>query len=118
MAASFVPPDDEVILPHSWVVPTDVSSVQVAPESVDVQMLPSLTAAASCMPSADEVIERQSLPAPVDVFSVQVAPESADVQMLPSLSMGPALAHKVPSLTATASFVPSADETMSDQLLE
>ena len=39
-AASIVPSLEEVILHHFFVVPTDVSSVQVAPESLEVQIFP------------------------------------------------------------------------------
>ena len=38
-AASLVPSLEEVMLYHCFVAPTDVSSVHVAPESVEAQML-------------------------------------------------------------------------------
>jgi len=77
----------------------DVLSVQVPPESVDVQILPPvpeklLDAAASFVPSLLEAIaSHMSFPLPTGL-SVHVPPESVDVQMLPHL-------------TAAASFVPS-----------
>ena len=55
-AASFLPSLDDAICVQPCVLPTDVSSVQVSPESVDVQMVPSQTVAASLVPSFDDVI--------------------------------------------------------------
>ena len=89
---------------QSFVLPTDVSSVQVAPESADVQMFPLSTTAASFVPSLEEVMPNQDFVLPTDVSSVQVAPESADVQMFPPL-------------TTAASFVPSLEEVMPRQSL-
>jgi hypothetical protein len=40
VAASFVPSLEEVMNLQYFLIPTDVSSVQVAPESADVQMFP------------------------------------------------------------------------------
>jgi hypothetical protein len=82
-----------------FALPTEVSSVHVAPESVEVQMFPLQQLAASLVPSLDEVMECQSLPLPVEVFSVHVAPESVEVQMFPLE-------------TTAASLVPSLDEVM------
>ena len=82
-AASFVPSDDEVIADQSLVDPTDVSSVKVAPESADLQMLPPLTAATSFVPSDDEVIEYHLLVDPTDVSSVHVAPRRPDLRRWP-----------------------------------
>jgi len=119
-AASFLPSDDEAIEIQLLPVPVDVSSVQVTPESVDVQMLPPVVAggfeeggaatAASFVPSDDEAIDLQFLTDPVDVFSVQVTPESFDVQMLPKLA-----GH--PDETTAASFVPSDDIVIDFQYL-
>ena len=72
----------DVISYQLMVEPMDVSSVHVAPESLDVQMLPYSTNAASLDPSLLEVIPIH-LAEPADVSSVHVAPESLDVQMLP-----------------------------------
>ena len=74
---------DDVMERQPFVLPTEVSSVHVAPESVEVQMFPIQILAASLVPSLDEVMEFHSFPLPVEVFSVHVAPESAEVQMLP-----------------------------------
>ena len=88
-AASLVPSLDEVMLYQSCVLPTDVSLVQVAPESVEVQLCPSVfpppSAAASFVPSLDEVMQLQVLALPTELRSVQVAPESVEVQMFPAL---------------------------------
>ena len=56
-----------------FVLPTEVSSVQVAPESVEVQMFPSKTVAASLVPSLEEVMPIHSFVFPTEVSSVQVA---------------------------------------------
>ena len=69
---------------HSFVLPTEVSSIQVAPESVEVQMFPPKTVAASLVPSLEDVMSYQSFVLPTEVSSVQVAPESVEVQMFPS----------------------------------
>ena len=42
--------------------PVEVFSLHVAPESVEVQMLPFRTTAASLVPSLDEVMEYQFFP--------------------------------------------------------
>ena len=78
-----VPSLDEVIERQYLPLPVEVSSVHVAPESVEVQMFPTSTVAASLVPSLDEVMDCQLLPLPVEVFSVHVAPESVEVQMFP-----------------------------------
>ena len=52
--------------------------VQLAPESVEVQMLPPLTTAASFVPSDDEVMETH-LREPGAVCAVQLTPESIEV---------------------------------------
>jgi hypothetical protein len=83
VAASLVPSLEDVILLHSFVLPTEVSSVQVAPESVEVQMFPDVTVAASLVPSLQEVIPFHGFVLPTEVTSVQVAPESVEVQMFP-----------------------------------
>ena len=82
-AASFVPSSDEVMECQSCVGPTEVSSIQVAPESDESQMLPPFTTAASFVPSSDEVMERQDCVAPTEVSSIQVAPEFDESKMLP-----------------------------------
>ena len=102
-AASLVPSAEEVIPYHCFADPTLVSSVQVAPLLLEVQMLPKNAHAASFVPSADEVIPYQLLPPPPTTRSVQVAPLLSEVHMLP------ANAH-------AASFVPSADEVIQYQL--
>jgi len=73
MADSFVPSDDEVISRQSPTIPVCRFSVQVAPESVDVQMLPPETTAASFVPSDDEAIEDQYMGLVNWEFSVQAA---------------------------------------------
>jgi phage shock protein PspC (stress-responsive transcriptional regulator) len=60
IAASLVPSEDEVMEYQLLVAPV-VRSVQVAPESVEVQMFPLYTIAASLVPSEDEVMEVQLL---------------------------------------------------------
>jgi len=40
IAASLLPSLEDVMPFHNFVLPTEVSSVQVAPESVEVQMFP------------------------------------------------------------------------------
>ena len=72
-AASLVPSLEEVMPCQSFVLPTEVSSVQVAPESVEVQMFPTRTVAASLVPSLEEVMPCQSFVLPTEVSSVQVA---------------------------------------------
>jgi len=107
-AGSFVPSADEVIDIHSFflMIP-NVFSVQVSPESVDVQMFPITTTAASFVPSADEVIEDKSLGVIRNLWLLnfdQVVPELVDVQMYPII-------------TTAAIFVPSADEVIDCQFL-
>ena len=57
---------------QAFVLPTDVSSVHVAPESVDVQMCPLVTVAASLVPSLEDVMSYHCLVLPTVVSSVQV----------------------------------------------
>ena len=78
---------------------TDVYSVHVSPESVDVKIFPPNSAAASFVPSLDIVILRQFRGPALDVH---VSPESVDVQMYPSY----------PSFLTAASLVPSLDDVM------
>ena len=82
-----VPSLEDVMPRHSFVLPTEVSSVQVAPESVEVQMFPSRcfppTVAASFVPSLEDVMLFHRFVLPTEVSSVQVAPESVEVQMFP-----------------------------------
>jgi len=61
------------MLCHFFVLPTEVSSVQVAPESAEVQMFPPSATAASLVPSLEEVMLCQSFVLPTEVRSVQVA---------------------------------------------
>ena len=108
VAASFVPSAEEVIPPQSFVPPVMVTSVQVAPLSLEVQMLPLYTAAASFVPSAEEVIHFHIFLAPIEVTSVQVLPLSLEVHML--------VATEVIMLLATAANLsPSSEEEISDQ---
>ena len=79
-AASLVPSLDEVMDLQPFVPPTEVSSVHVAPESVEVQMFPPLTTVASLVPSLDEVMDRQFFALPGKTYSVHVAPESVEVR--------------------------------------
>ena len=78
-----VPSLDEAMEYQSFAPPTEVSSVHVPPESVEVQMFSALTTAASLVPSLDEVMEYQSFALPTEVFSVHVPPEFVEVQMFP-----------------------------------
>ena len=59
-AASLVPSLEEVMSYQLFVAPADVSSVQVAPESVEVHMFPPSTTAASLVPSLEEVMPSQA----------------------------------------------------------
>ena len=82
-AASLVPSLEEVMLLQSFALPIEVSSVQVAPESAEVQIEPlkeELTAA-SLAPSLEEVTPHQYFVLPTEVSLVQVSPESVEVQM-------------------------------------
>ena len=81
-AASLVPSSLDAT-PYQSGVPslTDVSFTQFAPESVDVQILPSFTPATSLAPSPlDATLHRLGCVRPI-VLSTQFAPESADVQI-------------------------------------
>jgi hypothetical protein len=110
-----VPSLEDVILVHDCVpLAGFISSVQVAPESVEVQTSPIVvegpgpaSTAASLVPSSEEVMLFHScvLPTylPMPVLSIQVSPESVDVQMF-AFS------------TTAASLVPSLDEAMLVQL--
>ena len=98
-AASFVPSADEVIPRQFFVAPTEISSVQVAPLSPEVQILPPFAIAASFVPSAEDVIFLQACVAPTEVSSVQLAPLSVEV-------------HILPPDTVAASFVPSSEEVI------
>ena len=79
-AASFLPSLDDAITFQVCAIPTDVSSVHVSPESIDVQMFPPVTVAASLVPSFDDVMPNHCC---VVALDVQVSPESVDVQMFP-----------------------------------
>jgi hypothetical protein len=95
-----VPSLEEVIPDQGSVKFPGLRSVQVAPESVDVQMFPSRTTAASLVPSLEEAMPYQFCALALEV---QLSPESADVQMFPSR-------------TTAASLVPSLEEAMPNQL--
>ena len=87
-AASLVPSLDEVMEYQFLVLPTEVSSVHVAPESVEVQMFPLIalfTTAASLAPSLDEVMDPQLLVLPTEVSSV--SPRGARVCGGPDVSV-------------------------------
>ena len=75
-AASFVPLLDEVMQLQVLALPTEVRSVQVAPESAEVQMFPALLqsplTAASFVPSLDDVMLCHFFVLPTEVSSVQV----------------------------------------------
>ena len=61
----------------------EVTSVQLAPESMEVQMFPELPAysnAASLVPSLEDVMSVHHFVLPTEV---QVPPESVEVQMFP-----------------------------------
>ena len=62
---------------QDWL-PGPVRSVQLAPPSVEVKMLPTEKVAASFIPSAEEAIAVQKRE-PAEVRSVHVAPASLDV---------------------------------------
>ena len=71
------------MLAQSFALPTEVSSVQVAPESAEVQIEPLVErlTAASLAPSLEEVTPHQYFVLPTEVSLVQVSPESVEVQM-------------------------------------
>ena len=99
-----VPSLEDVMPRHSFVLPTEVSSIQVAPESVEVQMFPPPSyrppeTTASLVPSLEDVMLPQCFVLPTEVSSIQVAPESVEVQMFPPK-------------TVAASFVPSLEDVM------
>ena len=87
MAASFVPSLEDVMLYHCVRYPfcmyPTLSSVQVAPEFVEVQMFPPKTTVASLVPSLEEAMLSQYCVLPRGLRSVQMAPESVEVQMAP-----------------------------------
>ena len=84
-----VPSLDDVMPYQLFAPPMDVTSVHVAPESVDVQIpeicpvFPLESKAASLVPSLDDVMPNKEFALPTDVASVHVAPESVDVQIFP-----------------------------------
>ena len=82
VAASFVPSAEEVILVQAFVAPTEVSSVQFAPLSLEIQMLPPLTVAARVVLSAEEASPVQTFAAG-ELFFVQDWPLSLEVHILP-----------------------------------
>ena len=91
------------MLYQAFVLPIEVSSVQEAPELLDVQMFPGLTTAASLVPSLDDTMLIQSFTLPIEVSSVHEAPELLDVQMFPARA-------------TAASLVPSLDDVMLNQV--
>jgi hypothetical protein len=104
-AASLVPSLEDAMPRHCFVLPTEASSVQVAPESVEVQMFPPSTTAASLVPSLEDAMLAQDFVLPTEASTVQVAPESDEVQMFPPL-------------TTAASLVPSLEEVTPHQYFE
>jgi hypothetical protein len=78
--ASLVLSLDDVMPCQFCVLSVGFTSVQVSPESVDVQMFPAGTVAASLVPSLDDVMPCQYWKLALDVH---VSPESVDVQMFP-----------------------------------
>ena len=120
-----------------------LTSVQVSPESVDVQMFPLVTTAANLVPSLDDVMSYQYCGLSDGLTSVQVSPESVDVQMFPHLTVAASLLPSLddvircqfcgfaldvhvspesvdvqmfpPQQTTAASLVPSLDNVMSCQ---
>ena len=76
VAARLVPLGDVKMLRHAFETPIDVTSVQVVPVSLDVQMFPPSTAAASLTPSDEDVIEVQTATVFGDLD--QNAPESSE----------------------------------------
>ena len=78
-AASLVPSLEDAMSRQYFVLPTEASSVQVAPESAEVHMFPKYATAASLVPSLEEVTPHQYFEPPTEVSLVQVAPESAEV---------------------------------------
>lgn len=104
-----MPSLEDVILNQIFALPVEVTSVQAAPELVDVQMFPAQhpppgtpTPAASLLPSLEEVMSPQYC---ISTEADQVAPESIEIQML------------VP-LETVASYVPSLEDVMLCQLCE
>jgi hypothetical protein len=85
--------------------PLKLVEVQIAPASVDVQILPD-SAPSSLFPSADDATVRTRLMAAL--FVLQVVPESVDVRKLCVPEM----------VTEATSFVPSAELATADQLIK
>ena len=109
-AASLVPSLDEVMSFHSFVLPGEaVFSVQVAPESVEVQMFPPSTTAASLVPSLDEVMPRQALELPTEVSTVHMKGLREE---------DGATALEILSSVMATSLVNSLDEVMEVHVLE
>ena len=57
-ATSLVPSLEDMMLPHTFALPTDLSAVHVAPESLEVQIY-ELPVAASLTPSLEDVMSYQ-----------------------------------------------------------
>ena len=109
-AMTLVPSLEDVMSFHSFALPTEVSSLQFTPESVEVQSFPSFTWAASLVPSLEEVMPRQSnsvVVPDVAVAWLQVAPESWEYQMYSAS----------PVVEVAASLVKSLEEVMLRQRL-
>jgi hypothetical protein len=81
-AASFVPSLEEVMLHQDSIDPAECS-VQVVPESLEVQIFPCCTTAASCVPSLDDAMLTQRFLLVIEVISSQVVPELLEVQIFP-----------------------------------
>ena len=68
---------------HEETLPTLVSSTQLNPESIEIQIFPGVDPAVCFVPSSDMATALQFLVLPTLVSSFQVEPESLEVQMLP-----------------------------------
>ena len=82
-AASFSPSLVEVIPRHRFVLPTEVSSVQVTPESEEVQTFPLSTTAAILVQSLEQMmLSHDCSPGELTVLiAAQLAPESTEAQI-------------------------------------
>ena len=109
VATNFSPSAEEATHLHCFLAPVEVFSVQVPPESVDVQILPFQAQATNFSPFAEDATDLQSFLAPTESSSIQVTPESVDVQMLPPPGLWPAV------IIAT-NFSPFAEEATAHHL--
>ena len=93
---------DEVMLLHRFVLPPTMCSIQLRPESSDVQMFSPYTTAASLVPSLEEVMCSQSL----DGAEVRLNEFAEFVEI-----------HMPPPFSTAATLVPSLEEAMPFQYL-